>query len=227
MLSFRVLRQKEAMHPTQIELIATSVFAIAILHTFCVGHFQKWAHKYPSGSVSGNLLHILGEVEAVFGIWAGVFLIIFSFYKGFAIYEGNHAVGGALHYLESQDFTEPLFVFVIMCISGTRPIVLMAEKSILVVSRFLPLPSKMAVYVSTLIVGPLFGSLITEPAAMTVTAMILLDLFFKNKMSEKFKYATVGLLFVNVSVGGYTHPLCRAPCSNGGFQVWLGDCSYV
>ncbi len=190
------------MQPTQIELIATILFFLAVLHTFSVGFFQKWAHNYPRGSVGENLFHILGEVEAVFGMWAAVFLLVFSYYEGFAIYEGNHATGGALHYLESQNFTEPLFVFVIMCMAATRPIVLLAEKSIVFFSKIFPLPPKMAFYLSALVLGPLLGSFITEPAAMTVTAMILLDLFFKHKMSEKFKYATIGLLFVNISVGG-------------------------
>ncbi len=191
-----------SMQPTTLELIATIVFAIAILHTFSVGYFQKWAHKYPSGSIGENLCHILGEVEAVFGLWAAIFLAAYSFLEGFAAYEGHHAVSGALHYLESQNFTEPLFVFVIMCMAGTRPVVLLAEKCIEWASKTLPLPGKMSFYISALVIGPLLGSFITEPAAMTVTAMILLHLFFKHPMSDRFKYATIGLLFVNVSVGG-------------------------
>lgn len=195
------------MNPTSLELIATILFGIAILHTFSVGYFQKWAHKFPSGSVGENLCHMLGEVEAVFGIWAAVLIACYGFIDGFVIYqsfgaEGNHAVGGALHYLESQNFTEPLFVFVIMCMAGTRPIVLLAETCIEVVSKILPLPRKMAFYISALVLGPILGSFITEPAAMTVTALILLNLFFKQPMSDRFKYATIGLLFVNVSVGG-------------------------
>jgi predicted cation transporter len=190
------------MQPTTLEIVATVIFALAILHTFSVGYFQKWAHHYPQGSMGENLCHILGEVEAVFGMWAALFLGVYSYLEGFATYDQHHAIGGALHYLESQNFTEPLFVFVIMCMAGTRPIVILAEKSIVAISKLFPLPRKMAFYMSALIIGPLLGSFITEPAAMTVTAMILLDLFFKHKMSEKFKYATIGLLFVNISVGG-------------------------
>lgn len=190
------------MQPTTLEIIATLLFAIAILHTFSAGFFQKLSHRYPQGSVGENFFHMMGEVEAVFGIWAAIFLIFYSSIDHFAVYEGHHAVSGALHYLESQNFTEPLFVFVIMCMAGTRPIVLLAEKSIIFISKALPVPQKMAFYISALVVGPLLGSFITEPAAMTVTAMILLELFFKHQMSEKFKYATIGLLFVNISVGG-------------------------
>jgi len=86
--------------------------------------------------------------------------------------------------------------------AGTRPVIIFAEKIIMAISKVIPLPGKMAFYISALVIGPLLGSFITEPAAMTVTALILLDYFYSNKMSSKFMYATIGLLFVNISVGG-------------------------
>jgi Na+/H+ antiporter NhaD/arsenite permease-like protein len=46
------------------------------------------------------------------------------------------------------------------------------------------------------------GSFITEPAAMTISALLLLENFYRYNPSERLKYATLGLLFVNVSVGG-------------------------
>ena len=53
-----------------------------------------------------------------------------------------------------------------------------------------------------LTVGPLLGSFITEPAAMTIAALLLGKKFYELKPTEGFKYATLGLLFVNISVGG-------------------------
>lgn len=196
------------MSPSPIEILGSVFLALAILHTFSVSWFQKRAEKYPEGSIRENLFHLLGEVEAVFGIWAAVFLLAYSLLEGYAVYAegGQELTGGALAYLEKQNFTEPLFVFVIMTLASARPVILLAEKSILMVSDLLPLPKKMAFFVSTLVLGPLLGSVITEPAAMTVTALILLDYFYSTKMSEKFKYATLGLLFVSVSIGGtFTH----------------------
>ncbi|MCC6138247.1 MAG: hypothetical protein IT287_06420, partial [Bdellovibrionaceae bacterium] len=191
------------MSPTALQLTGTIVFGIAILHTFSVSYFQKMAHHYKEGSIGENLFHFLGEVEAVFGMWAALFIGIYAFMEGFAIYDStHHVVGGALHYLEAQNFTEPAFVFVIMCMASTRPIILLAEKMILIASRILPISKKAAFYCSALFIGPLLGSFITEPAAMTVTALILLDYFYSKKMSKKFMYATIGLLFVNVSIGG-------------------------
>jgi predicted cation transporter len=191
------------MNPTSVELAGTILFAIAVIHTFIAKKFENLAHKYPEGSIGENLFHFLGEVEVVFGMWAAIFLGFYSFVKGFAVYDSDHKlIGGAVHYLENQNFTEPAFVFVIMCIAGTRPVILLAEKIIKKCSKVLPFPSRMAFYISALIVGPILGSFITEPAAMTVTALILLEYFYSSDMSKKFKYATIGLLFVNVSVGG-------------------------
>jgi hypothetical protein len=191
------------MNPTNIEVMATVLFALAVTHTFLVSKFEHLAHKYPEGSIGENLFHFLGEVEAVFGIWAAFFIVGFSALEGFAVYDSSHhVVGGALHYLESLNFTEPAFVFVIMAMAGTRPIILLAEKIITFIAKIVPLPGRMAFYITTLIFGPLLGSFITEPAAMTVTALILLDYFYTSEMSPKFKYATIGLLFVNISIGG-------------------------
>jgi hypothetical protein len=182
------------MNPTTIQVVATVIFAVAIIHTFLVSKFAHIAHHYPEGSMGENFWHFMAEVEAVFGMWAFVFLCIMMALQG---------VSAPVQYLESLNFTEPGFVFVIMAMAGTRPVIKLAEKIIVLISKLVPLPRKMAFYFTALVVGPLLGSFITEPAAMTVTAIILLKNFFSNKeMSTKFKYATIGLLFVNISIGG-------------------------
>lgn len=191
------------MNPTNIQLVGTILFAIAICHTFLVKKFENLAHKYPEGSMGENFFHFLGEIEAVFGIWSAVFITYYGFTKGFMIYDdSHHVIGGAVGFLEGLNFTEPAFVFVIMCMAGTRPVIVFAEKLIMIISKIIPLPGRMAFYISALVFGPILGSFITEPAAMTVTALILLDYFYSSKMSNKFKYATIGLLFVNISIGG-------------------------
>ncbi|MCB0369719.1 MAG: hypothetical protein KDD45_09835, partial [Bdellovibrionales bacterium] len=178
---------------TPFELLATICFAIAIIHTFSVKQFQKLASKYPEGSSGENIFHLLGEVEVVFGLWAGIFILLSSLF----IDEIE-----AKSYLNSRDFTEAFFVFVIMVVCSTKPILEMVELIILKFSKLLPLKSSYAVYFSCLVIGPLLGSFITEPAAMTVTALFLTTFFYNHKVSEKAKYLTLGLLFVNVSIGG-------------------------
>jgi len=181
------------MNPSIVEVGATVIFTLAILHTFLVSKFSEMAHHYPEGSMGENIFHFLAEVEAVFGIWAAAFILFMVGVQGFS---------APIPYLESLNFTEPVFVFVIMAMAATRPVIKLAEALIIAISHLVPLPKKMAFYLTALVVGPLLGSFITEPAAMTVIALILQKNFFSREMSTKFKYATIGLLFVNVSIGG-------------------------
>lgn len=176
----------------QVELIATALFALAVLHTFSVKRFQHLASRYPDGSVGENFWHMLGEVEIAFGIWAGV-LVAFLFVTG--------GVDRAAGYLESLNFTEPTFVFVIMTIAATRPVLHFANLAIAGAARLVPLPREVAFFVAVVTLGPLLGSFITEPAAMTVTALILREHYF-DRISVRAKYLTLGALFVNVSIGG-------------------------
>ena len=178
-----------------VELVGTVLFAIAVCHTFLVKKFETLSHKYPNGSPKSEFFHFLGEVEAVFGLWAGILVLFLAVY-----FQG---IAAPTTYLESLNFTEPAFVFVIMAMAGTRPVIKFAEQMITAFSKLIPLKGRMSFYCSALIIGPLLGSFITEPAAMTVTALILQKNFYsQDGMSLKFKYATLGLLFVNISIGG-------------------------
>ena len=174
-------------------ILSLVLFVLAILHTFLVGKIEVVARKYPDGSIARNFWHYLAEVEVVFGLWSLILILIMLVYEG---------PSSTLTFLNGLNFTEPAFVFVIMCMAATKPIILFAEKIIYGISKILPFKEKLSFYLATMIIGPLLGSFITEPAAMTVTALILYENFYKRSMSLKFKYATLGLLLVNVSIGG-------------------------
>lgn len=178
------------MTPSTIQLIGACLFAIAILHTFSTKFFEHLAHTQPTHA---GVWHLLGEVEVVFGFWAMVMMIAM-----FAI-EGSQA---ATQYIDSRNFTEPMFVFAIMVIAGTRPILQAAMAGVQALARLLPLPGSMGVFFVILTAVPLLGSFITEPAAMTLAALMLADRFFAKGMSNRLKYAILGLLFVNISIGG-------------------------
>ncbi len=183
-------------------ILATACFGLAVLHTFLVKKFQHLASKFPSGSVLENLFHLLGEIEVVFGIWSGIYLLLLGITKGSQ---------NALHYLEDRNFTEPAFVFVIMVVCASKPLLILAGKTIDLVAKLLPLNKSISFFVATLILGPLLGSFITEPAAMTVTALLLLERLYSQSISTRLKYATIGLLFVNVSIGGTLTPYAAPP----------------
>lgn len=121
-------------------------------------------------------------------------------FLGIAALKGS--VQTAIGYINSLDFTEPKFVFVIMVVAATRPVVRLAETLIALVARLLPMQESVAFYLAALSLGPLLGSLITEPAAMTLLAILLKRRYFDRAISQRLAYATLGLLFVNVSIGG-------------------------
>jgi hypothetical protein len=139
-------------------------------------------------------LHFLAETEVVFGLWAAVLFACVALVEG--------SLNKAVHYIESLNFTEAKFVLVVMVVAATRPVVLLAEAFLNAVARLLPLREGLAFYLTALAVGPLLGSFITEPAAMTICALLLSRQFFDLNPSQRLKYATLGLLFVNVSIGG-------------------------
>lgn len=189
-------------------IIATALFFAAIVHTFLAPMFQRLSHRYekqhqerlsksdsPKDQVSfkAELFHFLGEVEAVFGIWVLPLLVLLSFYKGWPA--AREYVGHRLN------FVEPLFVVVIMTIASSRPILKLAEQ-IMALGAKLGGSTPGSWWFSVLTIGPLLGSFITEPAAMTICALLLAGKFYRYKPSQSLAYATLGLLFVNISVGG-------------------------
>ncbi|MEQ1877524.1 MAG: putative Na+/H+ antiporter [Bdellovibrionia bacterium] len=176
-----------------LETGATLIFGLAILHTFSVSWFQRAAARYPEGSFLENALHLLGEVEAVFGLWAGVFLIFYASQRGHT---------EAFTYFESLSFTEPAFVAAVMIVSSTRPVLWVVERIMKAASKAVPGPRAVAYFSTVMVLGPLLGSFITEPAAMTVSALLLRDAFFGGPVSRRFQHGALGLLFVNISIGG-------------------------
>ncbi|TSE22994.1 putative Na+/H+ antiporter [Tepidimonas aquatica] len=181
-----------------IQWLAAALFALALLHTFSTKFFEHLARTRPAHA---GVWHLLGEVEIVFGVWAMLFMVLAAMMVGAA---------PALQYLDSRNFTEPLFVFAIMVVAGSRPILQAAAAAVDALVRLLPLPRPLAFYFTTLSVVPLLGSFITEPAAMTLAALLMREPIFAQ-VPSRLKYATLGALFVNVSIGGTLTPFAAPP----------------
>ncbi|MGC4071658.1 MAG: putative Na+/H+ antiporter [Nibricoccus sp.] len=196
--------------------VATAIFLLAIVHTFLTSKFRHWAHNVEEAhaaklasrkmspdfkdngqpekvSFKGQILHFFGEVEAVFGIWVIVLMLALAVAKGW---------GTVVDYVGHRvNFTEPMFVVVIMALASTRPVLRVAEQCLRAVAS-LGKGSVTAWWLAILVIAPILGSFITEPAAMTIAALLLARQFYELKPSPRLAYATLGLLFVNVSVGG-------------------------
>jgi hypothetical protein len=195
-------------------LVATIIFFLAILHTFIAPKFTSLSHRLKRShqerlaregnnsaqpgaraqvSFFAEIFPFLGEIEVIFGIWVIPLLIALTLSKGWDV--ARDYIG------EKLDFTEPLFVVVIMTIAASRPVMIFSEKCLASVAG-LGRGTVAAWWLVILTLGPVLGSLITEPASMTISALLLAEKFYSRRPSRALAYSTLGLLFVNISVGG-------------------------
>ena len=174
-----------ASSPDTIQIVAAALFGIALVHTFAAKQFERLSRRFPAHA---GLFHLLGEVEVVFGLWAIVLV------GAMAILSGPT---DALAYAESRHYTEPLFVFVVMVIAASRPIFQAVTAGVGFIARLMPMRVPLATAWLGLAAVPLLGSLITEPAAMTIAALLLSVLIFRPGVPEGPKYLALGVLFVN------------------------------
>ena len=197
---------------SMIQWVGAAVFGIAILHTFSTKFFERLAHERPAHS---GFWHLLGEVEVVFGFWAMVLVFAMVAFLG---------TQPATRYLDTRNYTEPMFVFAIMVVAGSRAILYVARRAVMAVANRIPLSGAAGLHFVTLSLVPLLGSLITEPAAMTLAALMLSDQIYRHGVSNKLKYATLGVLFVNVSIGGTLTPFAAPPvlmvAAKWNWDVW-------
>lgn len=173
-----------------LQLTGAILFAIALVHTFSTKLFHTLAKRHPRHA---GLLHLLGEVEVVFGFWAFVLILAMALLAG-----GSEAIA----YAESRQYTEPLFVFVVMVIAASQPVLDAVRDLLALLARLAPVRTEVALCWLGLALVPLSGSLITEPAAMTLAALMLAPQVFRPGIPEWLKYGAIGVLFVNVSIGG-------------------------
>jgi len=194
---------------------ATVIFLLAILHTFAAGAFTRISHRLeheheerlkregkrsdsqpdgvPEVSFKASLFHFLGEIEAVFGLWAIALAGAATWFHSWEDFK--------LYVAKDRVFTEPMFVLVVMAIAASRPVLRFAEQ-MLSKAAALGKGSPAAWWLSVLTIAPILGSFITEPAAMTIAALLLGRKFYRHRPPPSLAYGTLGLLFVNISVGG-------------------------
>jgi hypothetical protein len=196
---------------TTIQLASAILFGLALVHTFSTKAFENLARRHPRHA---GLFHLLGEVEVVFGFWAFVLVL------AMALIDGPHE---AAAYAESRQYAEPLFVFVVMVVAASRPVLDAVRALLQAVAAIAPVRTELALAWLGLALVPLSGSLITEPAAMTLAALMLAPIVFRPGIPEWLKYAALGVLFVNVSIGGtltaYAAPPVLMVAANWGWDT--------
>src|SRR5262249_24532275 len=139
-----------------------------------------------------QMFHFMGEVEAVFGIWLIPLFLAIILEKGWPT---------LVEYITHLSLAEPVFVVVIMAIASSRPVLRFAE-ALLAKDAALGGSTAAAWWLSILTIGPLLGSFITEPAAMTICAILLKQRFYALKPAKRSGLCLVGTKFVS-NVGAF------------------------
>ena len=107
-------------HIEPFNAVATGVFLVAILHTFAATRFAALAHRVQhrhdarahaagrpgSPSLAAELLHFLGEVEVVFGLWAVVLFAALAMYGGWD--SAKHYFSDTVNYYAGATVRQPL-----------------------------------------------------------------------------------------------------------------------
>jgi len=182
---------------TPFRVFTLVIFLLAITHTLLAHHFTSMAKKTARkhrGEVSilAEILYFLGEIEVVFALWVIPLVIVVTIFFGF---------GEMVEYLNSRIYVEPFFIVVVMSIASSRPIIKLAESGVKRIGRFFN-DSVQSWWVLILTVGPIFGSILTEAAAMTIAALLLKQKMYSRRPTKRLAYGTMGLMFVNFSVCG-------------------------
>lgn len=206
--TWEILTHRVREHP--FNLVPLIIFGMSLVHAFSAGWFRllgesihhrllkkQKARGGPTDSehtfsFAAEICYFLGEVEVVFALWIIPLIVAISYRYDWQV---------ALSYLKSRNYTDPFFEVVMMTIASSQPILHLAEQALKWIAR-LGGQTPGAWWLSLMIVGPLLGSLITEPAAITITALLLSKKFFLYHPNRRFAYASLGLLFTNISLGG-------------------------
>ena len=183
------------------------IFFLAIAHTFLTPQIHAWAGNLKMMQIAhpyhwrfyyflSELLHLNSEIEVIFGLWLLPLFVWASLFTDWAAIQ---------EYIVGRDYTFALYIMVIIVVIGSRPIISFAERVLEFIAR-IGRDSAGAWWLTIMTVGPLLGSLLKEPGAMALSAILLSKKFYPYRPSRAFQYATLGLLFANISVGGLLSP---------------------
>ena len=205
------------MSPTFQQFAALFCLAAATLHSFSVNKIERIARLSKQNSFLQLFLHWMAEIEFAFAFWALAFLGCIFF---------SQTLTTTQEWFSQNSFREPFFVLIIMLIASTSSILCLSENLLVRIAKILPLPKAYGFYWLTLILGPLLGSFITEPAAMTVTALLLHQNLFSKTKNQKLIYSITACLFVNISIGGTLTSFAAPPVIMIS-KIWNWDSLYL
>lgn len=182
---------------------AAVFFFLSILHTFCTPFFYKrfqicqhkkmiFPEKWRKYLWLSESYRLLSSVDVIFIFWSVPLFLWFLYSEGYA---------EAIDYFNHRNYLFALFIMIMLILLESRPIVYLSECIFLTIAKIGKQSPKCWWW--TLMLGAPFSAiLLKETGAMIIAATLLVRYFYKFAPSLRFSYATMGLLFSNISVGG-------------------------
>lgn len=184
---------------------ATVLFFFSVVHTFLTPwfyqRFQVCKHKkmiFPEKWKKylwlSECYRLLSRVETVFILWAVPLFLWFLYTEGYKM---------TISYFNSRNYIFSLFIIIMLLLLESRPIVYLSEcifSSIAKIGK----QSPRCWWWTLMIATPVSSVLLKETGAMIIATTLLSRSFYRFAPSTRFAYATMGLLFSNISLGGLT-----------------------
>lgn len=187
-----------------LQLGATFFFILSVIHAFLTPRlynmYLRIRHQkilFPERKkkylVLTEITRMFSRIELVMLLWSVPFLLWF-------VYSENYKV--MIGYLTSRNYMASLFIIVMMILVESNPIIYLSETLLNRLVQKIGKHSPVAWWWVILLVSPMLSSLLKETGAMVIATMLLIRKFYIHNPSKKFAYATMGLLFSNISIGG-------------------------
>ncbi|WP_348663117.1 putative Na+/H+ antiporter [Chlamydia vaughanii] len=187
---------------------AAILFFCSILHTFLTpwlySQCQLCQHKkmiFPERWKKylwlSEFYRLVSRVELVFVLWAAPLFLWFLYSEGYKVTMG---------YFNSRNYVFSLFIVIMLILLESRPIVYFSERIFSNIAK-IGRQSPRCWWWTLMIACPLSSIFLKETGAMIIAATLLARNFYKFSPSPRFAYATMGLLFSNISIGGLTSGL--------------------
>ncbi|MBQ8498549.1 putative Na+/H+ antiporter [Chlamydia sp.] len=181
------------------------LFFSAVIHTFLTPWltrlYEEYQHKkmlFPERWRQylwlSEFLRIVSRVELVFVLWAVPLFFLFLYTEGYRV---------TMAYFDSRNYVFSLFIIVMLILLESRPIEYFSQKIFATIAK-IGNQSPICWWWTIMIAAPLSAFFLKESGAMIIAATLLSKHFYKFSPSPKLCYATMGLLFSNISISGLT-----------------------
>lgn len=186
-----------------LQIGALACFILSIVHIFMIPVFARLYRNYQNKRIAfpedwkrflwlGEWYRLMSTIELVFLLWSVPLFFWFLYTEGYK---------GTMAYLNTRNYTFSMFIIVMWLLLGSKPISYAVEHAFAKIAN-IGRQSPKSWWLTVMFVAPLSTIFLRETGAIIIATTLLAKYFYDLSPSTRFSYATMGLLFSNVSIGG-------------------------